>query len=205
MEAKLERGLAELSLPLSAAATSLLLRHLELIRKWNKVYNLTAIHDPARMVVEHVLDSLSVVPYVRPSRGLDIGSGAGLPGIPLAIARPEWQVTLLDSSQKRCAFMRQAVIELGLRNVEVVASRIESFRPEIAYDTIVSRAFADTAEFAAAVHPFLADDGIMIAMKGLFPGEEASRLLPQVRLRDIRRIEVPGLKADRHLVIMTKT
>ena len=156
------------------------------------------------MEVEHVLDSLAVLPHVLPARVLDIGSGAGLPGIPLAIARPSWHVTLLDSNHKRCTFMQQAVIELDLRNVEVACERAESYRPTKAFDTAVSRAFSDTAHFARVALPLVAPAGVMLAMKGLYPHEELAQLPPQVVLEDVVPLSIPGLDAQRHLLVMTK-
>ena len=135
----LANGIAELALDLPQGAPEQLLAYLDLLEKWNRTYNLTAIRDRGRMVIEHLLDSLAIVPYVCPGRLLDIGSGAGLPGIPLAIARPSWRVVLLDSSHKRCTFLQQAAIELGLRNVEVACERVEAYRPAAPFDTVVSR------------------------------------------------------------------
>ncbi|RPI47418.1 MAG: 16S rRNA (guanine(527)-N(7))-methyltransferase RsmG [Betaproteobacteria bacterium] len=200
----LEVGLSALNIGSDAAARKKLRQYLALIAKWNKVHNLTAIRDPDRMLPEHLLDSLSILPHVHPSRILDVGSGAGLPGIPLAIVQPSWDVTLLDSSHKRCVFLRQATIELGLANVDVVCQRIEEHRPARPFDTVVSRAFAETQHFARLAISQIADGGLLVAMKGLHPHEEIAQLPPQVALRDVVRIEVPGLGAQRHLVIMTK-
>lgn len=185
-------------------AASSLGRYLDLITKWNKVHNLTAIEDPKRMVTEHALDSLSVSCLIRPDRILDVGSGAGLPGIPLAIVRPQWHFTLLDSSQKRCAFLRQAAIELSLPNVDIACSRVEQFRPATPFDSVVSRAYAETGLFARSVLGLLVDDGVMIAMKGVYPEDELTRLPAGVRVREVVKLEVPGLRAQRHAVIMTK-
>lgn len=200
----LRQGLAQLDLKLPAEAQEAFLAYVALIDKWNQVYNLTAIRDPQRMVVEHVLDSLSVLPYVRPERVLDVGSGAGLPGIPLAIARPAWRVALLDSNHKRCTFLQQAKIELGLGNVEVVCERAEAYRPDQLFDTVVSRAFSDTAHFARVALPLAAGGGILAAMKGLYPHEELAQLPPEAALEDVVALRVPGLEAQRHLVVMTK-
>jgi 16S rRNA (guanine527-N7)-methyltransferase len=203
--AAIETGLAALAVSTPSGAATVLDRYLDLIAKWNKVHNLTAIQDPQRMVIEHVLDSLSIAPLLQPERILDVGSGAGLPGIPLAVARPQWRFTLLDSSQKRCAFLRQAAIELALSNIDIACARVEQFRPEAPFDTIVSRAFAETAAFAKSACGLLADDGIMIAMKGIYPEEELARLPAAVHVREVVKLEVPGLDAQRHAVVMTKT
>jgi 16S rRNA (guanine527-N7)-methyltransferase len=201
----IEAGLVAIpALSPPAGAGASLVHYLELIAKWNKVYNLTAIQDPDRMVVEHALDSVSIAPLLRPRRILDVGSGAGLPGIPLAVVRPQWHLTLLDSSQKRCAFLRQATIELTIQNVEIACARVEQFQPAAPFDTIVSRAFAETAHFALCASGFLSDDGVMIAMKGVYPGDELARLPDTVRVVDVVKLDVPGLKAQRHAVIMTK-
>lgn len=201
----IERGLSELGVAAAAGAVTALVQYLELILKWNKVYNLTAIQDPERMATDHILDSVAIVPHIRPERILDIGSGAGLPGIPVAIVRPEWNITLLDASHKRCAFLRQAVIELGLRNVEVACERIENYRPMRPFDTVVSRAFAETTLFARVAAACLAPDGFMLAMKGTYPHDELSTLPPGVHVQQVVKTDVPGLDAQRHLVIMTKT
>jgi 16S rRNA (guanine527-N7)-methyltransferase len=200
----LAQGIERLGIDVPAAAENALVAYLALIEKWNKVYNLTAIRDRGRMEVEHVLDSLAVIPHVRPGRVLDVGSGAGLPGIPLAIVRPGWHVSLLDSNHKRCAFLRQAVIELGLRNAEAVCERIEAYRPEGSFDTVISRAFAETQHFARVAVAHVDADGVMAAMKGLYPHEELAQLPPGVALHSVVPLTVPGLDAQRHLVVMTK-
>lgn len=200
----IEAGLAALAIDAPPGAAELLGRYLELILKWNKVHNLTAITDPQRMVVEHLLDSLSVGPLLVGERILDVGSGAGLPGIPLATVSPQRRFTLLDASSKRCAFLRQAAIELPLRNVEVVCARVEQFRPATAYATILSRAFAETSAFARAALRLLDDDGIMIAMKGIHPESELASLPAGVAVREVVQLQVPGLRAQRHAVVMTK-
>ncbi len=198
------RGLPQLGVAASAEAVAALVQYIDLIVKWNKVYNLTAIQDPERMATDHILDSLAIVPHIRPDRILDIGSGAGLPGIPVAIARPHWRVTMLDASQKRCAFLRQVVIELGLHNAEVACARIENHRPARPFDTVVSRAFAETPLFARVAVSCLAPDGLMLAMKGTYPHDELSHLPPEVSVQEVVKTDVPGLGAQRHLVIMTK-
>ena len=150
-----------------------------------------------------MLDSLAVLPHLpRRGRLLDVGSGGGLPGIPLAIARQEWRVTLLDSNQKKCAFLRQAALELDLSNVEVVASRAESFAPTEAFDVVIARAFANLAGLVQASRHLLAADGWLVAMKGTYPAAELADLPASVRLVRVERLSVPGIEGDRHLVIM---
>jgi 16S rRNA (guanine527-N7)-methyltransferase len=200
----LAQGVAALGLDVPDGAVERLTAYLDLLEKWNRVYNLTAIRERSRMVVEHLLDSLAIVPFVRSAPLLDVGSGAGLPGIPLAIARPEWPVTLLESNHKRCAFLRQAAIELDAGNISVCCERVEEFRPSAAFSTIVSRAFSETQHFARAAAALLAPDGRMLAMKGLYPHEELAQLPPGVVLESVVALAVPGLDAQRHLVIMTK-
>jgi 16S rRNA (guanine527-N7)-methyltransferase len=200
----LARGIDELGIDLPNQAPAALSAYLALISKWNQVYNLTAIRDPERMVIEHVLDSLAILPHVAAPRILDVGSGAGLPGVPLAIARPECHVVLLDSSHKRCTFLQQAVIELQLSNVEVACERVESYRPAEQFTSVVSRAFSDTAHFARVAAPLVAQGGTMLAMKGLYPHEELAQLPAAVALGEVVALTVPGLDAQRHLVVMTK-
>lgn len=178
-----------------------LLAYLNLMGKWNRTYNLTAIHEPGRMLTHHLLDSLAIAPHVGAGPLLDVGSGGGLPGIPLAILRPELKVTLLDASQKKCSFMQQAAIELGLTNVEVVHARVEAFRPATGYAQIVSRAFSELKEFVGLTRHLLAPGGEWLAMKGLYPNEEIAQLKGAWVKRDLP-LHVPGLDADRHLIVM---
>ncbi|MDP2443330.1 16S rRNA (guanine(527)-N(7))-methyltransferase RsmG [Rhodoferax sp.] len=194
-------ALREMGVVVDAARQACLLDYLALIAKWNRTYNLTAIHEPARMLTHHLLDSLSILPGVTAGPLLDVGSGAGLPGIPLAIVRPDLRVTLLDSSQKRCGFMQQAAIELKLGNVKVVHARAEVFHPSKKYPQIVSRAFSDLSDFVKATHPLLAEGGEWLAMKGLYPDEEIAQL-KGARVKSHTKLHIPGLDADRHLIIM---
>jgi len=198
----LAHGIASLGLALGGAQRARLDQYLLLLEKWNRVYNLTAIRDRDRMITHHLLDSLAVVPHVRGLRVLDVGSGAGLPGIPLAIANPALRVTLLDSNHKKVAFMRQAIGELGLANAAVVAERVESWPTEARFDTIVSRAFAELGEFVASCARLLAPGGVFAAMKGVHPHEEIERLPAGYRVEQVIRLEVPGLDAERHLVVV---
>lgn len=200
----LEAGLTAMGISAPEGAAGRLTDYLALVARWNKVHNLTAILEPSRMVAEHVLDSLSLVSLVQPERILDVGSGAGLPGIPLAIVKPQWHVVLLDSSHKRSAFQRQAVMDLALANVDIACARIEQYRPAETFDTIVSRAFAETGLFASHAVKLLSDDGVIIAMKGLYPQDELRNLPAAVRVREVVKLVVPGLAAQRHAVIMTK-
>jgi 16S rRNA (guanine527-N7)-methyltransferase len=195
-------GIETLGLGLSSEQVKRLEAYLDLLEKWNRVYNLTAIRDRVQMVTHHVLDSLAVVPHVHGPRVLDVGSGGGLPGIPVAIARAELDVTLLDANHKKTAFLNQAVAELRLRNVRVAAERVESWDTAHRFDTIVSRAFSDLGEFAAVAGRLLADGGRLAAMKGVHPFEEIERLPQAYVVREVIRLQVPGLDAERHLVMM---
>lgn len=196
-QAALDRGLGELALDLPGGARERLLDYMALLVKWNRTYNLTAIRDPLAMVGHHLLDSLAVLPHLSPAaagRIADAGSGAGLPGIPLAIARPDWHVALAEASQKKAAFLRQAAIELHLGNVEVHEGRIEAWRPQPLFDVVISRAFAALADFIAACRHLLAPAGVLAAMTGAAPATLAKtcRLIP---------LRVPLLDAQRHLVL----
>lgn len=199
---KLAQGIAALRLELSAEAQQRLLDYLALVRKWNKVYNLTAVREEEKMLSHHLLDSLAVVPHVCAPRMVDVGSGAGLPGIPLALALPHSRITLLEASHKKATFLRQALIELGLANAEVVCERAEAWHPQDAFDVVISRAFSGLPEFAATAGHLCAKGGMMAAMKGVYPHEELAQLPAAVRLRSVISLAVPGLDAERHLVLM---
>ncbi|TMH83940.1 MAG: 16S rRNA (guanine(527)-N(7))-methyltransferase RsmG [Betaproteobacteria bacterium] len=201
---RLEKGALELGLALGRGDRSKLLQYLALLEKWNQVYNLTAIRDTGRMVSGHLLDCLSVVPYLTGTRMLDAGSGAGFPGIPIAVARPDIQVALLDSNQKKAAFLRQAVADLQLKNAIVVCERVEAWHAGEKFDFIISRAFAEIAEFIALTKHLLAPGGVFAAMKGVYPFEEIERLPPDFRVRQTHALAVPGLEGERHLVLIER-
>lgn len=199
---QLAAGIAALGLTLPDGAEAGLLAYLALLDKWNRVYNLTAVRDVERMVSHHVLDSLAVVPFFQGETVLDVGSGGGLPGIPLAIARPELQVTLIDSIAKKTAFLLQAKTELGLANLQVVTRRVEDFKPETKFDVITSRAFSDLKEFVTLTRHLLAPTGHWLAMKGLIPHEELVSLPGWVKVSANHVLAVPGLEASRHLIVL---
>lgn len=201
---RLALGAAALGLDLDAGQRDRLDRYLALLEKWNRVYNLTAIRERERMVTHHLLDSLAIAAYVRGLRVLDVGSGAGLPGIVLAIARPELRLTLLDANRKKAAFMQQAIAELALPNAEVVVARVEAWDTALRYDTIVSRAFAELADLVTGAVRLLAPGGVIAAMKGVHPHAEIERLPDGVRVARVIRLEVPGLDAERHLVLVER-
>lgn len=200
LRAILDQGLEELGLDLEAAKREKLIDYVHLLNKWNKVHNLTAVRDPEEMVTLHLLDSLAVLPHVHARRLLDVGSGAGLPGIPLAICLPELQVTVMDSSQKKTSFMRQAKAELGLDNIEVVCGRVEDYRPQALFDTITSRAFSELALFVKLTRHLGTDGGQWLAMKGVYPQEELNKL--DIVASQVLPLKVPGLQAQRHLVFL---
>jgi len=204
LDRRLEKGVVELGLSLGREGRSKLLQYLALLEKWNQVYNLTAIRGREKMVSGHLLDCLAVIPYLTGTRLLDIGSGAGFPGIPVAVARPDIQVVLLDSNHKKAAFLRQAVTELQLKNATVVCERVEAWRAAEKFDCIISRAFAEIAEFIALTKHLLAPGGVLAAMKGVYPFEEIERLPPDFRLRQVHAFAVPGLEAERHLVLIER-
>jgi 16S rRNA (guanine527-N7)-methyltransferase len=204
---QLAAGIAALGLTLPDGAEAKLLAYLALLDKWNRVYNLTAVRDAERMVSHHLLDSLAAVPYFQGggsdlTRVLDVGSGGGLPGIPLAIARPELQVTLIDSIAKKTAFLLQAKAELGLANLNVVTSRVEDFRPSTGFDIITSRAFSDLKEFVTLTRHLLKPGGHWLAMKGLMPHEEIAFLPVWVKVSANHALVVPALEASRHLIVL---
>lgn len=204
LERLLERGVAELGVELDPGVPGKLLGHIDLLEKWNRVHNLTSVRDAVKAVSVHLLDSLAVVPYVSGPRVLDAGSGAGFPGFPVALARPELQVDLLDSNHKKCAFLRQAVAEAGARNAKVVCGRVEAYRPATPYDCILSRALADLAEIVALTNHLLAPGGVIAAMKGVYPFEEIERIPSGFRVRQVHALSVPGLGAERHLVLVER-
>jgi 16S rRNA (guanine527-N7)-methyltransferase len=200
----LERGLAELALALPRRASERLLQYLELLGKWNRTYNLTAISDPLQAVTHHVLDSLAVVPHLPMSEGAalaDAGSGSGMPGLALAIARPAWRVTLNDASEKKAAFLRQAAIELQLENVSVHPGRVEEWRPAPGFAVVISRAFSELARFVDCCRHLVLPSGVLAAMKGAYPREELARLPANCECGQVIPLAVPFLDAERHLVL----
>jgi len=199
----LARGITQLEMDVSPEMQQKMLTYLELLQKWNKVYSLTAIRQPEQMVSLHLLDSLAVLPHLWPSRWLDVGCGAGLPGLVLALMRPEWAFTLLDSSSKKTSFVQQAVIELGLQNVSVCCARVEDWQPEEKFNGIISRAFAEISEFTRLTQHLLIQNGGWIAMKGA-PDEELERIPAGVGIERLIPLQVPSLDAARCLVILKK-
>ncbi|MFZ1326976.1 MAG: 16S rRNA (guanine(527)-N(7))-methyltransferase RsmG [Candidatus Contendobacter sp.] len=203
IEQALTEGCKALQLRLSERAEVRLIAYLALLERWNRAYNLTAVRDPEAMVVRHLLDSLSILPWVEGPRVLDVGSGAGLPGIPLAVVCPEHEFFLLDSNSKRTRFLIQVAAELQLSNVRVVRSRVGDYQPAALFNSVVSRAFATLAELAAAAGRLCAPGGRLLAMKGVFPDEELAHLPTTYRVVGVYPLHVPHLNAERHLAHLT--
>jgi 16S rRNA (guanine527-N7)-methyltransferase len=200
---ELEAGLAALGLPAQPLAARLL-DYLALLDRWNKTYNLTAIRDPREMLSKHLLDSLSMWPHVRDGKLADLGTGPGLPGIPLALARPGLQVTLVESNGKKTRFLREVVRQLGLANVRVLESRAEAVDEPGAYDQITARAMDTLAGILEVGGHLLAPGGRLLAMKGQRPDAEIAALPPGWRVETVQPLAVPGLEGDRHLVTVTR-
>ena len=199
---QLAQGLAQMGIDLPAAAQAKLLAYAALLYKWNKTFSLTALREEEKAVSHHLLDSLAILPFVPAGNLLDVGSGGGMPGIPLAIARSELQVTLLDSNSKKTAFLRQAAIELALPNLAVHCGRVEQYDPPMRFAAITSRAFAELADFVGLSRHLLAEGGRWLAMKGVRPQDEIARLPNDVGVESVHRLIVPGVEGERLLAIV---
>ena len=205
---QIEQSLQALAIDSSAGIAPLaksIERYLALIEKWNRVHNLTAIRDPRDMLVQHIMDSLAVVPHICGPRIVDAGTGAGLPGIPIALARPDWQITLVESNQKKAVFLQQVKIELALHNVEIRAQRIEDVRLTGTVDTIITRAFSELGKFVALTRNLTAEndaDRRWVAMKANCADSELQQIVDPFYLETIIPLTVPGLDAARQLVII---
>jgi 16S rRNA (guanine527-N7)-methyltransferase len=201
---QLERALVELDIALPIAVAGQLVAYLELIAKWNRVYNLTAIRETDKALTHHLLDCLVVLSHLTGGRTADVGSGAGLPGIPLALARPDWRITLIESNHKKSTFLTQAVAELGIANAVVAAARVETVEPAGGFDLVISRAFSDLPEYVRLAGRLVAPDGVLAAMKGIYPDEELALLPAEWRVENVIPLAVPGIQAARHLVMMKR-
>ncbi len=204
LAAQLAAGIAELGLDVNPDAQEKLLAYLELMAKWNRVYNLTALRNPGEWVTHHLLDSLALLPHAQGPRVVDVGSGAGLPGLVLAMVRPGWQVVSVEAVDKKAAFQRQAAAELALTNVRVEGRRVEDVALEGGADTVVSRAFSSLADFVNLTRHLLKPGGQWAAMKGKLPEGEIAALPADVRVREIVELKVPGLNAERCIVLMER-
>lgn len=198
-------GVRALQLDLSEAQVGRLMDYLELLSKWNAVYNLTAVRNPAQMVVQHLLDSLAVVPaFAGAANILDVGAGGGLPGMVLAIARPDMRVSMIDTVHKKTAFLTQAKAELGLANVTVHTARVEQLQVQQPFDVITSRAFAELRDFITWSEHLLQQGGRFIALKGIMPQDEIARLPAGWKVTQVQPLKVPSLDAERHLVFIER-
>jgi 16S rRNA (guanine527-N7)-methyltransferase len=198
----LEDGLYELGLDEQLAGDDRLMEFITELMNWNRIYNLTSVRKPTEIVTRHILDSLTVLPYLHGRHILDIGTGAGLPGIPLAVASPEREFTLLDSSSKKLRFVQQTLAIITLDNVTLENQRIEEYQPEERFDTIICRAFSDLHELYRQASRLIADGGRILAMKGVYPMTEIECLEDKGVVDDVISLKVPGMDAERHLVCM---
>ena len=204
MKAKLDSLLAQANIQVSEQQKDQLIELVNLLNKWNKAYNLTSVRDPQEMLVKHILDSLVVSPYLQGDRFIDVGTGPGLPGLPLAIINPGKQFVLLDSLGKRVSFIRNAVLKLRLTNVTPVLSRVEEYQPEEKFDGVLSRAFASLKDMTEWCHHLLSSDGLFYALKGIYHQEEVQNLNDIFIVEKVVSLNVPTLVGERHLVLLTK-
>jgi 16S rRNA (guanine527-N7)-methyltransferase len=203
LETRLQAGCVELGLQLTPRQTALLLDYINLLLKWNKVYNLTAVRDPGEMVVRHLLDSLAIAPWCTATCFIDVGTGGGLPGVPLAILYPDKEIHLLDSNSKKTRFLFQVKTELGLDNISVHHARVESFTPIAPYDAVLSRAFSSLADMVSNCGHLLIESGQFLAMKGGLDELELARVEALGHTATVHPLGVPGLDEQRHLVILS--
>ena len=202
MKAKLENLLAQAEIQLTDLQKDQLIQLVQLLHKWNKAYNLTSVRDPQEMLVKHILDSIVVSPYLQGDRFIDVGTGPGLPGLPLAIINPTKQFVLLDSLGKRISFIRNAVRELGLTNVEPVLSRVEEYQPEQKFDGVLSRAFASLKDMTYWCHHLPKQDGYFYALKGIYHEDEVQELDKKFEVKDVITLNVPELVGERQLIVL---
>ncbi len=198
----LASGIADMNLQISEEKQDAMLAYISLLNRWNKAFNLTAVRDQAEMIPRHLLDSLSVSAYLQGSKILDVGTGAGLPGIPLAIVHPELQFTLLDSNGKKIRFVRQAVMELGLKNVQAEQLRVEAYKPPFMFDTVVTRAFAALSEIVDLTSHLLSPTGCLLAMKSRQTQDELAASDLQNRSVEVIQLQVPQLDGERYAVLI---
>ncbi|MGF1726485.1 16S rRNA (guanine(527)-N(7))-methyltransferase RsmG [Photobacterium nomapromontoriensis] len=203
MKQRLAQLIAQTDLTVTEQQIDQLVGFVAMLHKWNKAYNLTSVRDPNEMLVKHIMDSLVVSPHLEGERFIDVGTGPGLPGIPLAIMNPDKQFTLLDSLGKRIRFIRQAIFELKITNVTPVQSRVEEFQPEVGFDCVLSRAFASMNDMVSWCHHLPADSGCFMALKGQFDQQEVAELPDWCSVTEVKSLHVPELEGERHLVILT--
>ena len=202
----LELGIKTLGLSCSSQQIQQLLAYLEMLQRWNKAYNLTAIREPIQMVRLHLLDSLAIHPYVQGVKYIiDVGTGPGLPGIPLAILNPDTNFTLLDSNGKKTRFLFQAINDLSLANVKEINHRVEKYQPEQSFDIVLSRAFSSISDMLTQCDHLVSDSGCFLAMKGKKPDSELSQITKDYKVVDLSHINVPQVDSERHLIKIIKT
>jgi 16S rRNA (guanine527-N7)-methyltransferase len=201
----LDSGLCALRLVLNSTQKQQLLHYLALLHKWNQVYNLTAITEFKKMLSLHLFDSLTIAPYLQGTHHIDIGTGAGLPGIPLSILCPQHHFTLLDSNGKKTRFLLQAKSALNLNNIEIIQQRAEHYCPQKKFDTILSRAFASLNDMLCRTHSLCAQNGQFLAMKGLYPHSELAAIYTGYQLKAVYRVSIPEVLAERHVVIIVRS
>ena len=202
MKAKLENLLTQAEIQLTDRQKDQLIQLVQLLNKWNKAYNLTSVRDPQEMLVKHILDSIVVSPYLQGERFIDVGTGPGLPGLPLAIINPTKQFVLLDSLGKRISFIRNAVRELGLTNVEPILSRVEEYQPEQKFDGVLSRAFASLKDMTDWCHHLPKENGYFYALKGIYHEDEVQELDKKFEIKGVITLSVPELVGERHLIVI---
>lgn len=202
--ARLRSGVQALGIDLAPETEARLLSYLETLARWNRVFNLTAVRDPEEMVARHILDSLAILPHLPAGPLLDVGSGAGLPGIPIALLQPTRPVTLLDRSHKRVDFLTEVVARFALANVTLACERAEDHAPPVPYAVITARAYASLGDIVLAAGRLLAEGGVIAAMKGALPTEELAAVASPYAVRAVHALEVPGLSAKRHLVVLAR-
>jgi 16S rRNA (guanine527-N7)-methyltransferase len=203
-EARLVEGLARLGMPPSPDQTITLLSFLSLLQKWNRAVNLTALKDPDDMVVRHILDSATARPFLHGDTVLDVGTGAGLPGVPLAVLDPHRRFTLLDASGKKIRFLRQVLMDLTLPNVRLVQARVDDYHPEAPFDTVICRAFGALVDLVHGAGRLVAPHGRIVALKGRRPAAELANLPEAWQATEVTRVQVPHLDAQRHVVVLRR-
>ena len=200
LRTQLDDLLVQTDLSITSEQTSQLIQLVELLVKWNKAYNLTSVRDPSQMLVKHIMDSIVVSPHLEGKSFIDVGTGPGLPGLPLAILNPNKHFVLLDSLGKRLRFIRQAILSLGLKNVEIVQSRVEEYKPEIGFDCVLSRAFASLEDMLSWCHHLPNENGHFLALKGQYPESEILNLDSKFKFIESVTLQVPQLDGERCLV-----
>ncbi|NOH85184.1 16S rRNA (guanine(527)-N(7))-methyltransferase RsmG [Vibrio sp. 03-59-1] len=202
---KLDQLLAQTDLEVNENQREQLVGYVEMLNKWNKAYNLTSVRDPMEMLIKHILDSIIVSTYLHGKRFIDVGTGPGLPGVPLAIMNPDCDFVLLDSLGKRIRFIKQATHELGIKNVMPIQSRVEEYQPEDKFDGVLSRAFASMTDMVEWCHHLPKDNtGVFMALKGQLSENEIEQLPEWCTVTDVKALQVPELEGERHLVILSR-